>query len=844
MDSIVLERINQHRSTDQWESAETEVRALLETDPNDFDALRILAQSIEKLGREKELPAIWAQLVDLEEAPGATAKRLASALQEAGDEDGAVTYYRRAMESFLKTKNYDQIENVWLELVTLAPEPLAPYLPVLDGLVERGRGKRAGLLAQMLWPYYMDAERWTEALRLAEVAALHAPEDDSTRSALITCLEGVHSECPDLENILASTGLRRDRELDEGYTEVRRLIPFASGSAFRHPDWGVGIVKRLDVFDKKATIDFQRRKGQVMAIDLAERALEFLADDDYRTIRVKTPDRARELVEEDALFLARSVIKSFGGPATTRQIKERICGDIVEVRAWNRWWTSTQSLLKDDPYVAVTGGAAKTYALRDEPATEEQEWLRRLERVKNIHGKLDVIRKYLQHVKSDDRDADLLSEMAGRVVGAAQKQRKPEIIVEVVYTVEDLASACTGFAADPGALAVEPFASEPHSAVKTIQALRFSEHQSRFATKIQETEEQAWPEIFQRLLLSPTIQVRDQLAESLHEASHHDRLAEVLRVVSREPRQYVDTYSWLSDRTLGKRADYLLMDIAPGVLCDRLLQLIDFLADQAKRLEKEDADRLRKQAAGIRAILKSGHYRVFHDILPTLDRGQAISVYRRAAANAGLDVRAREHFTSRILALYPDLFSEGEVDAGPPMLLCLSETLHEKRLLLERLSSVDIPQVTREMELARQQGDLKENAEYHAARDRIRLLSAQASELQDQLAMARAVPTKEVNSNRVGFGTKVTLRTRGGDFCEIYYFLGPWESDPDRKVLSINAPFASKFVGRVVGDDVDVELSTHTGRYTVEAVESFDPASIPDAPPPAVVSDVTVEAHE
>ncbi len=828
MDNSILETINKYRNVADWESVETEVRRVLEKDRNDADALRILSQSIEKLGRDDELIDIWIRLVEVEESPGATAKRLAQTLQENEDNKRAVKYYHRAMLSFLKTKNYDQVENVWLELVGLAPEPPAPYMHILEGLIEKGQGKRATVLAQMLWPHYVDKGAWAEVLQMSAIAAAHGPTDDeTTRNTLVSALEHSHSECEELDSILNMTGLRRDRPLNEGYDETKRLIPFSKGKAFRHPDWGVGIVQHLDVVDRKIKIDFQRRKGHAMAVDLAERALDMLDDDDYRTIRIKNPERAKSLVDDDPLFLARSVIKSFGGSASARQIKERLCGDIIETRKWNRWWSDVQTMLSDDRYVGVTGGAAKTYTLRDEPATIEEEWLTRIDRIRNVLGKLDVIKKYLQHLKKADRDRDLLEEMAARTVGLAQKQKKPEAVVEVVLTLADLEDACEGFAADPKDLNVETYASEPHIASKLIPLLRSADHQARFAAKIQETQEEAWPEIFHRLLLSSGIEIRDQLTDALHDAGHHDKLADILRVVSLDPRQYVPTYTWLADRTLRSKAKYMVLDISIGVLFERLLQIVDFLSDQAKRQEKDEADRLRKMAARIREIIKGRHYEVFHDLLPNLDRGQAVSIYRRASTNTGLDVRAREHITSRILSRYPDLFAaEEEIDTGPPRLFCLPETLREKQQLLERLSSVEIPTVTREMETARQMGDLRENAEYHAARDKIRLLSAQASELQEQLGMAQSIPLNQVDYSNVGFGTKVQLRAPGGESTEVFYFLGPWESDPDRNILSYNAPFARPFLGQGVGDLVEVELSTHTGRYVIELIEAFDPQQI------------------
>jgi len=130
-----------------------------------------------------------------------------------------------------------------------------------------------------------------------------------------------------------------------------------------------------------------------------------------------------------------------------------------------------------------------------------------------------------------------------------------------------------------------------------------------------------------------------------------------------------------------------------------------------------------------------------------------------------------------------------------------------------------LPEVVREIETARGHGDLKENAEYHAAKDKQKLLASQVAELQEALHTAQVVNLEEVDPDRIGFGTVFRIAPFGSNAEEEYIMLGPWESNPDRNILSFQAPFARVFMGKTVGENVEIELPMHTGRYAVLAID-------------------------
>jgi transcription elongation factor GreA len=133
----------------------------------------------------------------------------------------------------------------------------------------------------------------------------------------------------------------------------------------------------------------------------------------------------------------------------------------------------------------------------------------------------------------------------------------------------------------------------------------------------------------------------------------------------------------------------------------------------------------------------------------------------------------------------------------------MSRTGHQKlRDELVRLERKDRIEVVKAIEVARGHGDLKENAEYHAAKERQGLIEGRILELKDKLSRAEVIDCKKVNSKRVVFGTVVSLLDLDTDEEITYQLLGPEESDVKNGSISVLSPLGKSLIGKEVGDEV------------------------------------------
>jgi transcription elongation factor GreA len=145
-----------------------------------------------------------------------------------------------------------------------------------------------------------------------------------------------------------------------------------------------------------------------------------------------------------------------------------------------------------------------------------------------------------------------------------------------------------------------------------------------------------------------------------------------------------------------------------------------------------------------------------------------------------------------------------------------AERLREE---LNRLKKVERPQVIEAIAEARAHGDLKENAEYHAAREQQGFIEGRIRELESSLSHARVIDTTSLDAgDKVVFGAHVTLMEDADDAEEVHWqIVGDLESSVEDRRLAISAPMARALIGRHEGDTVEVD--TPSGKRIYEIVE-------------------------
>ena len=137
---------------------------------------------------------------------------------------------------------------------------------------------------------------------------------------------------------------------------------------------------------------------------------------------------------------------------------------------------------------------------------------------------------------------------------------------------------------------------------------------------------------------------------------------------------------------------------------------------------------------------------------------------------------------------------------------------------LRNLKTVDRPAVIKAIAAAREHGDLSENAEYHAARERQSFIEGRIGELEDATKRAEIIDTSKLKGKTVRFGAKVKLADEETGDEIIYQLVGEFEADLKKKKISIASPLGKALIGREASDSVEVQTPNGVRYYELVSV--------------------------
>ena len=141
---------------------------------------------------------------------------------------------------------------------------------------------------------------------------------------------------------------------------------------------------------------------------------------------------------------------------------------------------------------------------------------------------------------------------------------------------------------------------------------------------------------------------------------------------------------------------------------------------------------------------------------------------------------------------------------------------------LKRLKTVERPKNIREIEEARGHGDLSENAEFHAAKERQSLLDVQIREIEVKIARAQVIEVAILSGDKIVFGATVALADGDTGDKVVYQIVGDHEAEPKNGKISISSPVARALIGKCEGDEVQVHTPTGVRTFDILSVEYIE----------------------
>ena len=211
--------------------------------------------------------------------------------------------------------------------------------------------------------------------------------------------------------------------------------------------------------------------------------------------------------------------------------------------------------------------------------------------------------------------------------------------------------------------------------------------------------------------------------------------------------------------------------------------------------------------------------RKLQEFLDTADEDSVSRIFTLVSDVKEMDPKELLDLKQRVLNRFPNFRFYGEdvvEQSTKKVLYCTAGRYDDKQAEYKYLQEVEVPQNSKEIEQAREYGDLKENAEYKAAKERQDSLNTRAARLKTELEQARIVKPSEVGADEVAFGTRVELLDLETDKTFAYTILGPWESNPEGGVINYQSPLGNRLLRTKEGDELDFEINEK--RYHLKVV--------------------------
>ena len=148
-----------------------------------------------------------------------------------------------------------------------------------------------------------------------------------------------------------------------------------------------------------------------------------------------------------------------------------------------------------------------------------------------------------------------------------------------------------------------------------------------------------------------------------------------------------------------------------------------------------------------------------------------------------------------------------------------SQGFEQIEIELKNLKSIERPSIIKSIAEAREHGDLSENAEYHAAKEKQSFIEGRIADLESKISRAEVINTKKLKGNKIIFGATVTLGDMDSKKNIIYQIVGTEEADVENGKISISSPLAKALLGKKIDDTVEVYSPGGSKEYEIEDIK-------------------------
>lgn len=590
---------------------------------------------------------------------------------------------------------------------------------------------------------------------------------------------------------------------------AEQLDRLAPGTFCNHKSWGFGRIAEWNLPGGQILIDFKGRKGHPMQAAYAAETLAPIPAEHILARVNNDPESVRKSASSDPVGLVRSILSDLGGKATADQIAATL-SPAMDAAAFKRWWDSARKKMKSDGHFKIPVKKTDPCVLLEAPVDSGTGIIAAFGEAR--HPK-DQILALDRICKSFDELAGKETEIAALVAQIGEAAQRLSRL-NAAQAIELLAARDEIAARFPAAkeAAASPTVSEILSAESSRLSELFNNIPGARQREVLEAFDTAFPENWQ-----------DKALRLLREGSGR-LIADVCRLFERRGQK--DRFQSVLQRWISERAtsSELLIWLCkerdkrfPALFNAELLAAV-FSALEADLLAEKRTSRLKD--------LLIDDQELIGDLLAGAERDVVRDSMRKLMLTPAIEDLSKRSLMARIVKLYPETqgmitgtAAEDDGEASESLIVSWP-SLEKRKAEFDHLITREIPQNLRDINIAKEQGDLRENAGFKAAKEHQRVLQRRKVEMERDLHQARGTGFETPNTAQVSIGTVVTIRHADAT-TETFSILGAWDSAPDLGIVSYKAGIGQALLGASAGTEVELPSEHGTRKATVETISPF-----------------------
>ena len=783
---------------------------ILEFGENKY-ALRTLGECYENRDEQDRKLEVWDRLIRVDYEEADIVKSLGDKRAEEGDAEGSADYYKKAIHRFINKKQFANVKELWDKLIALCPDDIDFFFHIEGRIAKNINGERAASLLATLIPHYKEGEEWDTAIEILKRILDYDPKNSPARRDIIDCYRKKYAAHSQLEEYIKISNITQNwRSVHEAIADFEKHISFDTGNYVFHRTWGIGRISLIE--DDTFKIDFTNKASHRMSLKMAVSALEVLSPDHIWVLkRTQDKEELATQVKKDPAWALRTIIKSFGNSADMKLIKAELVPDVLSAGEWARWNTEARATLKKDSAFGNLPDKIDWFMVREKPISFEEKTYNKFKAEKGFFDRVKSLEDFILTNRSEP-DSDYFAEMfsyftaflKGFSVVSETVIASWLLVQKVVSQYPFLASGLT--------VSFEELFRRVENLEDIFSRIDDPDLKKDFLAAVKKYCAD-WPEVFIRLFpLFPTRFIVDELVGN----AMWDPLRAMFSALLSRYREHRDAFVWMAKNLLEERWLERL-EIPREKVYIGLVHLLDITFREISN--KQNASANRKNNRQIQEFLfEEGKLLAF---LMVADEDSITRLYTLVDDVKELDPSIKIQLKHRIKERFPAFRFLGEPEAEKVSLgLLVTHASYEKKQQdLKHIIDLEIPANSREIGVAMDKGDLRENAEYKAALEKQEMLKVVASRLKEELQQAQIFNENEIKTDRISFGTRARLLNKGNGQAEEYIIFGPWESNPNRNIISYLSPLGTALWGHAPGEELTFAINQNEFHYVVQAVE-------------------------